>query len=50
MYSIQLQKTLSMRKLVEYIGFQGYSGVKSKETRCYQKGKCNGTIFSTQTT
>ena len=25
-------------------------GVKSKETRSYQKGKCNGPIFSTGTT
>ena len=24
--------------------------VKSKETRSYQKGKCNSPIFSTQTT
>ena len=25
-------------------------GVKSKETRSYQKGKCNSPIFSTETT
>ena len=25
-------------------------GVKSKETRSYQKGKCNSPMFSTETT
>ena len=27
-----------------------FGGVKSKETRSYQIGKCNGPIFSTETT
>ena len=38
---ITITKTFSMRKLVAY---KGNSGVKSKETRSYQKEKC---IFST---
>ena len=29
------------------VGFDGDSGVKSKETRSYQKGKCNSPICST---
>ena len=33
-----------------YIGFDDIDGVKSEETRSYQKGKCNSPIFSTQTT
>ena len=33
------------------IGFDyDIGGVKSKETRSYQKGKCHSPIFSTQTT
>ena len=28
---------------------QAIGGVKSKETRSYQKGKCNSPIFSTET-
>ena len=32
------------------MGFEGNSGVTSKETRSYQKEKCNSPIFSTQTT
>ena len=39
-----------MRKMVVYIGFEGNSGVNSKETRSYLNGKCNSPIFSTQTT
>ena len=41
--------TFSMRRLVD-IGFEINGGVKSKETRSDQNGKCNSPIFSTQTT
>ena len=32
---------------IHSIGFEGNSGVKSIETRSYQKEKCNSPIFST---
>ena len=41
---------ITMRFIVHRItsiGFEGIGGVKSKETRSYQKGKCNSPIFST---
>ena len=33
-----------------YVDLMAIGGVKSKETRSYQKGKCNSLIFSTETT
>ena len=39
---IQLRLIYSMRMLVAYtVEFEGNSGVKNKETRSYQKEKCN---------
>ena len=40
----QVNKNILYEKVV---GFQRNSGVKSKETRSYQRGKCDSPIFST---
>ena len=49
-----LRKQVNKNILYEKVGgikdLKAIGGVKSKETRSYQKGKCNSPIFSTQTT
>ena len=50
----KLKKQVNKNILYEKVGgiedLKAIGGVKSKETRSYQKGKCNSPIFSTQIT
>ena len=47
----KLRKQVNKNIFYEKVGgMTTIGGVKSKETRSYQKGKCNSPIFSTETT
>ena len=46
----QVTKNILYEKVGGIEDLKAIGGVKSNETRSYQKGKCNSPIFSTQTT
>ena len=46
-WGVEINKNIFYEKVG---GMTTIGGVKSKETRSYQKGKCNSPIFSTETT
>ena len=44
-FCIQVNKNILYEKVGGILDLQAIGGVKSKETRSYQKGKCNSPIF-----
>ena len=44
---VQVNKNILYEKVGGIYDLMTIGGVKSKETRSYQKGKCNSPIFST---